>query len=104
MDENGVQKNEILQIKTSYSKEPNGEPVLDVSKRYSDSGFIPDWDFMENFIKSLKYKLPETKRNTYVDISSQNWVSFTLEELGIDIYKAKAHTKLIWIFLKSKTK
>ena len=89
-------------LKLPIQKETNGEPILDVSKRYSDSGFIPDWDFMENFIKSLKYKLPETKRNTYVDISSQNWVSFTLEELGIEIYKAKAHSKVDMDFSKSR--
>ena len=89
-------------LKLPIQKETNGEPILDVSKRYSDSGFIPDWDFMENFIKSLKYKLPETKRNTYVDISSQNWVSFTLEELGIEIYKAKAYSKVDMDFSKSR--
>ena len=57
---------------------------------------------MENFIKSLKYKLPKTKRNTYADISSKNWVSFTLEELGIEIYKAKAHAKIDMDFSKNR--
>lgn len=89
-------------LKLPIQKDANGKPILDVSKRFSDSGFIPDWNFMENFIKSLKYKLPKTKRNTYADISSKNWGSFTLEELGIEIYKAKAHAKIDMDFSKNR--
>lgn len=29
--------------------------VLDKSKKYSDNGYVPDWKFMENYIKSLPY-------------------------------------------------
>lgn len=32
-----------------------GEPVIDLAHRYSDEGYVPDWQFMENYIKSLPY-------------------------------------------------
>ncbi|PJG82400.1 restriction endonuclease subunit S [Caviibacterium pharyngocola] len=42
-------------IKLPIVKNPNGSPLIDKSKQYSDTGYIPDWDFMENYIKSLPY-------------------------------------------------
>lgn len=33
----------------------NGEVVLDRNKTFSDVGYIPDWNFMDNFIKNLPY-------------------------------------------------
>ena len=29
--------------------------VFDKNKKYSDKGYVPDWKFMENYIKSLPY-------------------------------------------------
>lgn len=89
-------------LKLPIRKEANGEPILDVNKRYSDSGFIPDWNFMENFIKSLNCKLPETKLNALADISSTKWIPFRFEELDIKIYKSKAHAKIDMDFFKNR--
>lgn len=33
----------------------NGKPYFDCSKKFSPEGFVPDWSFMENYIKSLPY-------------------------------------------------
>lgn len=33
----------------------DGFPVIDETHKYSDAGFIPDWQFMENYIKALPY-------------------------------------------------
>lgn len=33
----------------------NNLPVLDHTKKYSNEGYIPDWTFMENYIKNLPY-------------------------------------------------
>jgi len=33
----------------------NGYPIVDNDKKFSDEGFIPDWIYMENYIKSLCY-------------------------------------------------
>lgn len=36
-------------------RKPCGAPVVDSTNEYSDLGYIPDWDFMENYIKSIPY-------------------------------------------------
>ena len=40
----------------------NGTPFFDDSKKYSDEGYVPDWQWMENYIKSLHHK-PLTTKN-----------------------------------------
>ena len=47
-------------IKTTLVKLPvmrntDGTPYIDKTKKYSEKGFVPDWLFMENYIKSLPY-------------------------------------------------
>lgn len=32
-----------------------GKPIIDKNKTYSDEGYIPDWQFMEDYINSLPY-------------------------------------------------
>ena len=36
-------------------KQLNGTPVIDETCEFSDEGYIPDWEWMENYIKSLPY-------------------------------------------------
>jgi hypothetical protein len=33
----------------------NGTQVIDETKKYSDRGFIPDWKWMENYVKNLPF-------------------------------------------------
>lgn len=89
-------------LKLPIQKDANGKPIIDANKQFSDSGFLPDWGFMENFIKLLNYKLPETKQNVHDDISPTHWMPFTFEELDIKIYKAKAHAKVDMDFSKNR--
>ncbi len=42
-------------IKLPIKMDCNGNPVIDGSHKYSDKGFIPDWQFMEDYINSLPY-------------------------------------------------
>lgn len=44
--------NETIVLPVLYEK---NVPVLDSTRKYSDEGFIPDWDFMERYIKDLPY-------------------------------------------------
>jgi hypothetical protein len=55
----------------------------------------PDWQFMEDYIKSLHHKPITTKRSneTSLQINTNNWEHFKVENLFSRIYKAKAHTK-----------
>lgn len=34
---------------------PDGSAVMDFSCKWSDEGYVPDWQFMENYIKALPY-------------------------------------------------
>lgn len=42
-------------IKLPICKNPNGEPVIDCTYKYSEEGYIPDFQFMEDYIKSLPF-------------------------------------------------
>lgn len=41
------------QLKLPVLCDKKGNPIIDHCKKYSDKGFVPDWQFMENYIKSL---------------------------------------------------
>lgn len=55
---------------------------------------FPDWDFMEQYIKSLNYK-PLTTQNSHPQhlLNIDNWQEFCLDDLFSEIYKAEAHVK-----------
>lgn len=36
-------------------RDANNVPVVDDNKEFSEEGYIPDWDFMESYIKNLPY-------------------------------------------------
>lgn len=42
-------------IKLPIKHNSDGSPVIDQTHQYSDKGYIPDWQFMEDYIKSLPY-------------------------------------------------
>lgn len=83
------------EIKLPVLENSNGTPVIDESKKYSDDGFIPNWQFMDDYIKSLHHKPITTKRakEPSLDLNIDKWESFKIENLFSKIYKAKAHTK-----------
>lgn len=82
-------------IKLPIKYDQNASPLIDSNKKYSSDGFIPDWDFMENYIKSLKFKKIETEnsQNEKIDLQIDTWEEFKVGDLFSEVYKAKAHTK-----------
>lgn len=38
---------------------PDGTPVIDKTQAYSEHGYIPDWEFMEQYMRSLHDKIWE---------------------------------------------
>lgn len=46
--------NEVM-IRLPIQKNIEGLPIIDNSKKYSKEGYLPDWTFMENYIKALPY-------------------------------------------------
>ena len=67
------------------------DTVIKLAKKIDGS---PDWDFMEQYIKSLKYK-PLTTQNSHPQhpLNIDNWQEFRLDDLFSEIYKAEAHVK-----------
>ena len=45
--------NDVIDLPIQHNA--NGSVFTDSSCKYSDEGFVPDWEFMENYIKSLPY-------------------------------------------------
>lgn len=68
---------EETEIMLPAKKNEDGSFYFDSLSTYSDQGFVPDWHFMEDYIKSLHYKPISTqnKRNGSV-ISVNEWKEF----------------------------
>lgn len=48
-----LNKSKAIIIKLPIQHDASGNPVIDSDKKYSNKGYIPDWQFMEDYIKSL---------------------------------------------------
>lgn len=46
---------ENTEICLPIKKDKNNAPIIDESKQFSSKGYIPDWQFMESYIKQLPY-------------------------------------------------
>lgn len=81
-------------IKLPAQKNTNGKFEIDVNHSFSSQGYIPDWDFMENFIDSLKSKPITTKIDSKSahTLNVDDWKEYTIGEL-FRIEKGKRLTK-----------
>ena len=71
----------------------DGSPYIDSTRFYSDDGYVPNWQFMENYIKSLHYKPVTTKCQKALALNEDKWKEFAFGKLIKKIYKAHAYTK-----------
>lgn len=71
------------EVNLPIRRNANGTPFIDKTKKYSDKGYVPDWRFMENYIKSLHCKPLTTKNKPgrVPDLNVQNWEYVLLKEL-----------------------
>lgn len=85
----------ITIIKLPAKRNNDGTIYLDTSKKYSDDGYIPDWEWMENYIKSLHHKLLTTKNKTddALLFNVNEWQEFRFGNLISSINKSKALNK-----------
>lgn len=62
---------------------PNETPFIDESRTFSDEGYIPDWQFMEDYIKSLHHKPITTKVKSGLvkELDVYNWKEFKVSDL-----------------------
>lgn len=82
-------------IKLPIQHNPDGTPYIDPDCTYSEEGYVPDWQFMEDYIKSLHHK-PLTTTNKSTDVLTldiENWKEFRFGHLIQKPYKAKAFNK-----------
>lgn len=73
----------------------SGSPVIDPTSTYSSEGYVPDWQFMEDFIKSLNHKPLTTENNdgAVPKLDTARLVDFNFGRLVSEVYKATAFTK-----------
>lgn len=57
--------------------------IIDEKKMFSDDGYIPDWEFMDSFIRSLNYHPPKTKIDgkSIASLNASGWEEFTVSDL-----------------------
>ena len=72
---------EIIKLPIKYNND--NTPVIDENRTYSDEGYIPDWQFMEDYIKSLHHKPITTKVETgnVKKLNIDNWEEFKVSDL-----------------------
>ena len=72
--------NDWLVLPVQYSEDGF---VIDKGCRYSDEGYIPDWQFMEDYIKLLHHKPLTTKNKPgqAPELNVQNWKEFKVGDI-----------------------
>lgn len=77
----GDSKGIVLKLPIQHNSD--GTPIIDTEKKYSKNGYIPDWQFMEEYIKSLHYKPLTTSRahGPKKDLNVVNWKEFQLSRI-----------------------
>lgn len=85
--------NDLVDLPIQHNAD--GTPFIDVNKKYSEDGYVPDWQFMEAYIKSLNHK-PLTTKNKSENVPQldvENWKEFRFGHLIQKPYKAKSFNK-----------
>ena len=77
-------------VKLPVKHNPDGTAFKDETYRYSDKGFVPDWQFMEDYIKSLHYKPLTTKNKAKKtsEVNTSEWKEFRVGDF-FDIHPTK---------------
>ena len=78
-------------LRLPIQHDASGEPLIDMLKKYSDDGYVPDWDFMEQYMKSLNTQPLVTQRG-----------GSALPTLGVDQWKEFSLTRICQISMGNK--
>lgn len=82
-------------IKLPILRNEKGEPIIDKNKKYSTKGYIPDFKFIENYIKTLNYQpittSKESTKSKFYSLEIENWKNFRLGSF----FKIKKGKRLI---------
>lgn len=73
----------IAEIRLPIQYNSNKTPFIDDSHKYSDEGYVPDWKFMENYIKSLYHKPLTTinKLGNSHELKTDCWKEFAFSDI-----------------------
>lgn len=71
------------QLRLPVLHDKNGNLIIDKSKKYSTEGYVPDWEWMENYIKTLHHKPLTTKisNSLHIDLRTSEWKEFLLHKI-----------------------
>ncbi len=77
----GKYMNDVIDLPIDCKKD--GTPSLDKTKRFSDDGYIPDWQFMEKYIKSLHHKplTTKNKKGAVPELNVHKWKEFKVSDV-----------------------
>lgn len=82
-------------IKLPIQHNADGTPYIDSNHIYSEDGYVPDWQFMEDYMKSLHHK-PLTTKNTVrngLALNVDEWKEFRVGDL-FSVQLSKGDIKL----------
>lgn len=70
-------------VKLPVKRNSDGALFIDNTHKYSENGYVPDWQFMENYIKSLHYKPLTTKNvaDNTMPLNVTEWKYFYLKNI-----------------------
>ena len=73
--------NDIVDLPVQYNAD--GSIYIDSSYEYSDDGYVPDWQFMDNYINSLHRKplTTKNKKGQTPDLNVSDWKEFRVGNL-----------------------
>lgn len=81
-------------VKLPIQRNLDGSPVKDNKFKYSEKGYIPDWQFMEDYIQTLQYKPLTTKRShcRKLELCISDWQEFLVDKI-FSVFSGKGITK-----------
>lgn len=88
-----VYMNELIKLPVLRDPDTHN-PILDPNKKYSSEGYIPDFEYMENYITSLKHKPITTacRGADKLQLGIDKWEEFKLSKI-CSIQMAKSNDK-----------
>ncbi|NLD48052.1 MAG: methyltransferase [Clostridiaceae bacterium] len=73
--------NDIIDLPVLHKSD--SELFIDEKHEYSEQGYVPDWNFMDDYIKSLNYQPPisKNKRESTYKLNTNYWKFFLLKDI-----------------------
>lgn len=84
----------FIELKLPTKKNSDGSFFIDIEHKFSDEGYVPDWQFMEDYIKSIHHKplTTQNKSGQVPDLNVADWGEFKIPDY-FDVYAGKYYSK-----------